>query len=314
MIDELLNTNLLLEEGTALAAFARDAAPILQAATIGETAMTDQQFAPPGAWDAIATQYDRYVAPGEAELAAQALSLAGLSPGDRFLDVAAGTGGLSLPAARLGASVVATDWAPRMIDLLRQRAGDESLDSVSAQVMDCHDLAFDDASFDVCGSQFGVMLVPDQDVALREMARVVKPGGRVLVVAYGSPARFEALQAFVRSLKSVVPDFHGLPDDPPPLEFQAADPEVLRERMIAAGLRDVAVHTKYRERIEAGSGTDLWNWCLGGNPIPGMLVSTLDDAARRAVIEAADALVAERANGNATAVFNADVNIAIGTR
>ena len=54
--------------------------------------------------------------PGEADLATAALRLAGLEPGDTFLDVCAGTGGLSLPAARLGAKVLATDWAPKMIE------------------------------------------------------------------------------------------------------------------------------------------------------------------------------------------------------
>ena len=51
-----------------------------------------------------------------------------------------------------------------------------------------HALELDDDSFDLTGSQFGVMLVPDQPLALREMVRVTKPGGRVLLIAYGSPA------------------------------------------------------------------------------------------------------------------------------
>jgi cyclopropane fatty-acyl-phospholipid synthase-like methyltransferase len=55
-----------------------------------------------------------FVAPGEASIACEALALAGLRAGDRFLDVAAGPGGLTLPAARLGAKVVATDWSPKM--------------------------------------------------------------------------------------------------------------------------------------------------------------------------------------------------------
>src|SRR5262245_16229867 len=71
-------------------------------------------FAPVDAWDAIAAGYDMHVAPGEATLATQALKLARLSAGQRFLDVAAGPGGLALPAARLGARVVATDWSRAM--------------------------------------------------------------------------------------------------------------------------------------------------------------------------------------------------------
>lgn len=69
--------------------------------------------------------------------------------------------------------------------------------------------------------------MPDQPRALREMVRVTRPGGRVLVIAYGSPAELEFLQVFIGALTAVAPEFPGLPDDPPPLEFQLSDPDVL---------------------------------------------------------------------------------------
>jgi len=65
-----------------------------------------------GAWDRIAAGYDEFVTPTEARLANEALGLAGVRPGMRFLDVAAGAGGLSLPAARLGAEVLPR-WSSR---------------------------------------------------------------------------------------------------------------------------------------------------------------------------------------------------------
>lgn len=141
----------------------------------------DEHVAPPEAWDAIAALYDEHVAPGEVELATAGLRLAGLRVGDTFLDVAAGTGGLSLPAARLGAKVLATDWSPKMIEHFTKRVAAEGLDA-EGRVMDAHALDLPDDSYDVVGSQFGVMLVPDQPKALREMVRVTKPGGRVLLI------------------------------------------------------------------------------------------------------------------------------------
>jgi ubiquinone/menaquinone biosynthesis C-methylase UbiE len=90
--------------------------------------------------------------------------------------------------------------------------------------MDAHRLELPNDTFDVSGSQFGVMPAADQPQVLREMVRVTKPGGRVLLIAYSSPAQFEALQFFIGALQAVVPDFPGLPDDPPPLGSRLPTP------------------------------------------------------------------------------------------
>jgi ubiquinone/menaquinone biosynthesis C-methylase UbiE len=281
-----------------------------------QTEQTNQteHVAPVEAWDAIAAGYDRHVAPGEAELARAALELARLRSGDRFLDVAAGPGGLSLPAARLGAKVIATDWSPKMVERFVARVREERIPDAEGKVMDCHALDFAANTFDVTGSLFGVMLVLDQVKALREMARVTKPGGRVVIVAYGSPSKFEALHIFLGALKSVSPGFAGLPEDPPPLEFQVADPGVLRERLVGAGLRDVIVDTTHEERLALRSGRELWDWCLGGNPIPNMLVSELSADQRRAMVARLDESIRGRANGGGVTVLTASLNIGVGTK
>jgi ubiquinone/menaquinone biosynthesis C-methylase UbiE len=275
---------------------------------------TDHEVAPAEAWDAIAADYDEFVAPGEASFANEGLRLAGLKSGERFLDVAAGPGGLSLPAARLGAKVLATDWSPTMIERFETRVREEGLAEAEGRVMDAHALEIDDDSFDVTGSQFGVMLVPDQPLALREMVRVTRPGGRVLLIAYGSPAEFEALQFFIAALQVVVSDFEGLPDDPPPLEFQVADPEVLRQRLIDAGLNNVTVDTTHEETVEFGSGQEMWNWVLGSNPIAGMIVGDLTDEQQATVRQVLDGMLRERSGGNGPAVLTAPLNIGVGTK
>jgi ubiquinone/menaquinone biosynthesis C-methylase UbiE len=278
-----------------------------------DRAREPEHAAPVEAWDSIAARYDEHVAPGESDVAAAGLRLAGLKAGDTFLDVAAGTGGLSLPAARLGATVLATDWSARMIEHFAARVVAEGLDA-QGRVMECHALDLPDNGYDVCGSLFGVMLVPDQAQALQEMVRVTKPGGRVLVIAYGDPSEFEALHFFVSAVQAVVPDFEGPAEDEPMLEFQVADPEVLRQRLIDAGLTDVAVDTTQRESIVVRTGRDLWDWCLGGNPIPGLLVADLTDERRAEVIQVLDGMVRERAGGNGPAVLTAPLNIGTGTK
>ena len=272
-----------------------------------------EHSAPVEAWDAIAESYDEHVAPGEAELARAGLRLAGLRADDTFLDVAAGPGGLSLPAARLGAKVLATDWSPRMIERFTARVAAEGLDA-EGRVMDCHALDLPSDSFDVTGSQFGVMLVPDQAQALREMVRVTKPSGRVLIIAYGDPGGFEALHLFVSAVQAVVPDFEGPAEDEPMLEFQVADPQVLRHRLVSAGLQDVIVDTSHQERVSVRTGQRLWDWTMGGNPIPSMLVGDLSEPQRTDVIRVLDGLVRERAGSDGAAVLTAPLNIGVGTK
>jgi ubiquinone/menaquinone biosynthesis C-methylase UbiE len=279
----------------------------------GEATTTEEHAAPPQAWDAIAEGYDRYVAPQEVDLANEALRLVGLRPGESFLDIAAGTGGLSLPAARLGAQVLATDFSPAMIERFEARVREEGLSETEGRVMDCHALDLPDDGFDVSGSQFGVMLVPDQPRALREMVRVTKPGGRVLVIAYGPPEEFETLQVFISALTAVAPDFPGLPDDPPPLEFQVADPDVFRRRLTDAGLKDVRV-VRTAERPAFVSGQEMWDWMFYSNPITGMVVADLSEDQRTRLRQVLDGMLRERAGATGRAVLTNAVNIGIGTK
>ena len=278
-----------------------------------EATTTEEHAAPPEAWDAIAEGYDRYVAPQEVDLANEALRLAGLRAGQRFLDVAAGTGGLSLPAARLGAHVLATDWSPAMIERFEARVREEGLRDAEGRVMDCHALALPDDSFDVTGSQFGVMLVPDQPRALREMVRVTKPHGRVILIAYSHATELEFLQFFVAAIKAVAPEFPGLPDDPPPLEFQVADPEVLRARLTAAGLNGVRVQ-RTAERPAFASGQEIWDWLYYGNPIAEMAVGDLSDQQQATMRQVLDGMLRERIGANGQAIITNPVHIGIGTK
>ena len=98
--------------------------------------------------------------------------------GERVLDVAAGNGNATLAAARRFADVTSTDYVPALLDKGRRRAEAEGL-AVQFQVADAEALPFDDHSFDVVLSTYGVMFAPDQAQAAREMLRVVRPGGRI---------------------------------------------------------------------------------------------------------------------------------------
>jgi ubiquinone/menaquinone biosynthesis C-methylase UbiE len=264
------------------------------------------------AWDAIASDYDELVTPtANWKVAEAALDRVDVGRGAHLLDVACGSGALSLPAARRGAQVLGVDFAPTMITCLEGRARAEGLSNLQGRVMDAHDLDLDDDIFDVAASQFGVMLLPDQPRALREMVRVTKPGGKVLIVSYRPPEEVEFLTFFLGAVQAVVPGFEGPPPDEPMLPFQAADPEVLRRRMQAAGLRDVTVEGAV-EPLMARSGAHLWNWLVSSNPIPGALTAGLDDHQRGQVRQLLHEMLRERGDGRLPATLTSGINLAVG--
>jgi ubiquinone/menaquinone biosynthesis C-methylase UbiE len=98
--------------------------------------------------------------------------------GERVIDVAAGNGNATLAAARRFARVTSTDYVAHLLDKGAARATAEGL-SVAFTTADAEALPFDDGSFDVALSTFGVMFAPDAQRAAAELARVVRPGGRI---------------------------------------------------------------------------------------------------------------------------------------
>jgi SAM-dependent methyltransferase len=121
--------------------------------------------------DQIANIHDRLVA----ELAPQ--------PGDEWLDVGTGTGGVAVRAARKGAKVTGSDLAPRLIETAKRLAEEEDLD-IRYEVGDAEQLPYGDGSFDVVSSSFGAIFAPDHAAVAREFARVCRRGGRIGLTAW----------------------------------------------------------------------------------------------------------------------------------
>jgi SAM-dependent methyltransferase len=120
----------------------------------------------------------------ELEPVAQAVvEQAVLSAGENVLDLACGTGNAALLAAAQGATVIGVDAAPRLLEVARMRAQTFGVD-LELREGDLLALPVDDASVDVVLSVFGVIFAADPARALREIARVLRPGGRVLVSAW----------------------------------------------------------------------------------------------------------------------------------
>src|SRR6266511_5466278 len=136
-------------------------------------------------------QHERFAA--DIEPAAQhVVDLARVTPGERVLDVACGTGNAALLAAHAGGVVSGVDAAPRLIEAARRRGAAEGLDA-SFAVGDLHDLRFDNEAFDVVLSVFGVIFATDPERALAEILRVLRPGGRALLSVWVPVGTIDAM-------------------------------------------------------------------------------------------------------------------------
>jgi len=102
----------------------------------------------------------------------------GIGPGNMVLDVAAGTGNASIPAAKAGAQVTASDLTPELLDAGRARAESEGL-TLEWVEADAEHLPFEDASFDVVMSSIGAMFAPHHQEVADELVRVCRPGGTI---------------------------------------------------------------------------------------------------------------------------------------
>lgn len=147
-------------------------------------------------FDRIAGFYDRMNRVMSAGLdrrwRARAADLAGVGPGDRVLDVACGTGDLALELARRvgpGGSVAGVDFSERMLGLAREKARHLDGASVRFETANALALPYEDSSFDAATVGFGARNFSDLERGLTEMARVVAPGGRVVVLEITTPQR-----------------------------------------------------------------------------------------------------------------------------
>lgn len=127
-----------------------------------------------GNYDAVATEVI-------GELGTVIVDAAGIRPGQRVLDVAAGSGNASIPAAERGARVTASDLTPELLDVGEHRAGEQGL-AVEWVEADAEFLPFGDGEFDVVTSCVGVMFAPFHQPVADQLARVTRPGGTIALI------------------------------------------------------------------------------------------------------------------------------------
>jgi ubiquinone/menaquinone biosynthesis C-methylase UbiE len=195
--------------------------------------------------------------------------------GFRVLDIASGTGdpGLTLAARRPEVHVTALDASEGMLDIAQEKAGALGLTNFETKLGDACALDLESQSFDAISCRLGFMFFPDPAVAVREMGRVLRPGGTLATTVWAGPSENSWITTMVGAIKK----HFALPTPPPgaPGMFRCADPATLTEKFEEAGLRIERVEL-LRGTMKCSTSDEYWQFM---NDVVPPVVAALADAA-----------------------------------
>lgn len=225
-------------------------------------------------WDKAAAHYERFWARQLEPAQRLLLEMADLRPGERVLEVAAGTGLVTFPAAAAvgpKGRVIATDISDAMVTELATGAAVRGLGQVIPLRRDAEALEVEAAGFDVALCALGLMYVPDPIVALGQMRRALAPGGRAVAAVWGARARCGWAEIFPIVERRVASEVC-------PLFFQLGTSTALADAFAAAGFGDVQLE-RISTVLEYPSADDALGAAFAGGPVA-MAYSRFDEATR----------------------------------
>lgn len=213
-------------------------------------------------WDLAAGGYEALWQAQLADARAGLLAMAAPAAGERVLDVACGTGLVAFEAARAvgpAGAVVGVDLSGQMVEAARLRASKKALAGVRFARMDAESLALPDASFDLALCALGLMYVPDPERAVREMRRVLRPGGRMVLAVWGERSRCGWAQVFPIVDAEVASEVC-------PLFFRLGQRDTLARLCVGAGFEAVE-ERRIATTLRYADGDEACNAAFVGGPV-----------------------------------------------
>jgi SAM-dependent methyltransferase len=248
--------------------------------------MNDFSAASKQSWSMVAPDWGDLIADIDRQLGRPAqwmIEAVSLQPGEQVLELAGGPGTLSLMAADAvgeAGRVICSDFAEPMVDTARHRVEGDGRGNVECRVMDAQAIDLPDGVVDVVLCRMGYMLMGDPATALRESARVLRPGGRLALAVWSEAAA----NPWARVPMAAIVEHLGAPPPPPgsPGLWALADEAELRRLLGDAGLGDIRTE-RLDDRVTYDSPEDwLATTARLAGPIR-VLFANLDPAGRDAI-------------------------------
>lgn len=212
-------------------------------------------------FDAAADHYRQGPAYSWGQIGAALVAAAAPKPGERVLDVASGAGTTAIPAAKAvgpTGSVVAIDLSEQLLELAAEDAAQQRVTNLTTHVGDMEATGYADGSFDVVLCSLGIFFTADIPAALRELWRMVAPGGRLAISTWAGDGVSEVFELFFASVKDLWPE---LPEDDTLPWDSIGTPAGLAAAFATAGTTTATVQTF---ALSEGVETDhLWALFMG---------------------------------------------------
>jgi SAM-dependent methyltransferase len=242
-------------------------------------------------WAAHAERFDRSIARYDAAF----FEASGIEAADRVLDIGCGTGRTTRDAARAASagSALGVDLSSQMIAVARRVAASEGVANAAFEQADAQVHPFADASVDVAISRTGAMFFGDPDAAFTNIARALRPGGRLALVTW-QPLR---ANEWIRSLSTALAAGRQLPMPPPdaPGPFALSDPRRVETLLRAAGFTDVMLDAHAEPMWFGHDADDAETFVLG---LMGWMLEGLDESGRARATEDLHASLAAHATSD----------------
>jgi ubiquinone/menaquinone biosynthesis C-methylase UbiE len=209
---------------------------------------------------------------------------------DNVLDIAAGTGepGITIASIVKHGKVIGTDLAADMLAIAGENALKKGLTNYTTTICDVCELPFPDNSFDAISCRFGFMFFPDMQMAAKEMARVLKSGGRLATSVWAAPEKNPWVTMPIEAIRKHIP----MPAPPPgsPGIFRCAAPGLITDLFIQTGLTDVTEETM-KGAIDYGSKEYFWQFATEVASLVVAAMSKADDQMKELIRKDAFAII-----------------------